>query len=89
MTRAGVVQEGDWIRTDALGLAYLTFFNGIDTEILSNTLVRVARYAEVAPDSQDVVIEVSVGAMHHQIVDALDAQSRYEVHTPSAVIPIK
>ena len=89
VTRADVVQEGDWIRTDALGLAYLTFFNGIDTEILPNTLVRVARYAEVDADSQEIVVEVSVGAMHHQIVTALDAQSRYEVHTPSAVITVR
>ena len=42
VTRAQLVQEGDWIRTDNLGLAYLTFFEGIETEILPDTVVRVA-----------------------------------------------
>jgi hypothetical protein len=89
VTRAGVVMEGDWIRTGPLGMAYLTFFNGVETEILPDTVVRVARYAEIDPDSQDIIIEVSVGAMHHQIEQALDAQANYEVHTPSAVITVR
>jgi hypothetical protein len=89
VSRARVVEEGDWIRTDAAGLAFLTFFNGIETEILPDTVTRVARYVESEQDTAEIVIEVSVGAMRHELDQAVHSQVRYQVHTPSAAITVR
>ncbi len=89
VTATQLVSEGDWVRTDSLGQANLTFFEGNFTEILPNTLVKIARFDFVDQDSPDVTVQVAVGDMRHQIDHVLDAESRYEVDTPSAVITVR
>jgi hypothetical protein len=89
ISAAQLVGEGDWVRTDSLGQAELAFFEGNLTEILPNTLVKIAKFDFVDQDSPDVTIQVAVGDMRHQIDQALDAESRYEVDTPSAVITVR
>ncbi|MBN1563380.1 MAG: hypothetical protein JXA10_06055, partial [Anaerolineae bacterium] len=57
-----LVNEGDRIRTDAAGLAYLTFFEGIQTEIRANTFVVVSTLDLPADGSVNISLDVLVGA---------------------------
>src|SRR3990172_4268345 len=56
-----LVGQGDFIRTDALGLAELTFFEGLLTEILPNTVVMVSELAQPDQDSYQVTLDMLVG----------------------------
>jgi hypothetical protein len=89
LTRVQLVSEGDWVRTDNLGKAELAFFEGNVTTVLPNTQIKIAKFSFVDADSPDLTIEQSVGDMRHQITRVLDANSRYEVHTPSAIIAVR
>lgn len=89
LTRVQLVSEGDWVRTDALGMAYLTFFEGVELEILPDTLVQVTRLQAVDADSPNITLQMSIGSMQTQIDHVLDASSRYEVQTPSAVVAVR
>jgi hypothetical protein len=83
-----IVGEGDWVRTDSLGEAQVAFFTGDLTTILANTQVQIGKLQ--GTDSSPVVsINQSVGDMQHQIGRVLDANSSYEVNTPSAVITVR
>jgi hypothetical protein len=89
ITQEELISETDWIQTDHLGMAELTFFEGNLVEILPNSLIQIKEYQFVDEDSPVVTIEQSVGDVHHQIDRILDAESRYEVHTPSAVVTVR
>ncbi|MBI5958174.1 MAG: FecR domain-containing protein [Chloroflexi bacterium] len=92
INRAIPVVEGDSIRTDSAGLAYLTFFEGVETEILPNTVLKVGQFQvdELAVDPTfQITLEVSAGAMHHQVNQVVNAQSHYEVYTPAAAITVR
>ncbi len=94
LTQTDLVSQGDWIRTDNVGLATLTFFEGVQSEVLQDSLLRVEEFqATPAPDGTNanfqVTIELGVGAMHHQINQVLDPQSRFEMFTPSAFITVR
>lgn len=89
VTRVQLVSQGDRIRTDALGLAYLTFFEGVQTEILPNSLVKVSEFDFVDENSPVITLEMSIGDMRHQIDQTLDADSHYEVYTPSTVVAVR
>ena len=94
ITQTDLVEQGDWIRTDNVGLALLTFFEGVQSEVLQDTLLRVEEFqATPAADGStanfQVTLELGVGAMHHQINQVLDPQSRFEMFTPSAFITVR
>lgn len=89
VTTVQVVNQGDWIRTDSLGQAELIFFTGSLTEILPNTLIKIAEFDFADEDSPQIVIEVAVGDMRHQVDQVLDAEARYQVDTPSATIVVR
>jgi hypothetical protein len=89
ITRAQLISEGDWVQTDNLGMAEVVFFDGNLVEILPNSLIQVGEYQFADDDSPVLTIEQSVGDMRHQIDRILDAESRYEVHTPSAVVAVR
>ncbi len=83
-----IVGEGDSVRTDNLGEAQVAFFTGELTTILPNTQVQIS--ALQGTDTSPVVtLDQSVGDMRHQIGRVLDANSSYEVNTPSAVITVR
>jgi hypothetical protein len=89
LTAVQLVAEGDWVRTDNLGEAQLTFFDGNLTTILPNTQIQVATFQMAATNSPVVTLNQSVGDVRNQINRALDSQSSYEVNTPSAVITVR
>jgi hypothetical protein len=72
-----------------VGLAEISFFDGNLVDILPNTLIQVAEYRFADENSPVVTINQSVGDVRHKIDRALDAQSKYEVNTPSAVLTVR
>jgi hypothetical protein len=86
-----LVGEGDWIRTDNQGLATLTFFEGVESDILPNSVVEVSQL-KIDPQNSavfQVTLGVAVGNTRSQLNQVLDPQSHYEIDTPSAVITVR
>jgi len=83
-----IVGEGDWVRTDNLGEAQVAFFTGDLTTILPNTQAQIGKL-QGTDASPVLTLDQSVGVMRHQIGRVLDANSSYEVNTPSAVITVR
>jgi hypothetical protein len=89
ITDPTLVRETDWVQTDQAGLAEITFFDGNLVEILPNTQIQVAEYRFADENSPIVTIRESVGDVRHKIDRVLDAESKYEVDTPSAVLTVR
>ncbi len=83
------VGEGDRIRTDRAGQAYLTFFEGAETEIGPSTLVIVSTL-DLGPSGEfNVSLDVLVGSALSSVEVALDPEDRFEIHTPSATAVVR
>jgi len=84
------VEVGSRIRTGPTGLAYLTFFEGYEVDILPDSLLEVR---ELDVDSSTGIIAVSfdlfAGSVFNNIENVLDPASRYEIQTPSASIAVR
>lgn len=89
VTQPQLISESDWVQTDSLGVAEIVFFDGNLVEILPDSLIQVGEYRFVDDDSPLLTIEQSVGDMRHQLKRVLDAESRYEIQTPSAVVAVR
>ncbi len=91
VTEPILVGEGDRIRTDGDGLAYLTFFEGVETEIRESTLVIVSTLA--LPDENDpafnISLDVLVGTTFTSVETILGPDDRFEVHTPGATAAVR
>jgi hypothetical protein len=91
VTETILVGEGDRIRTDGDGLAYLTFFEGVETDIQASTLVVVSTL--ILPDetdeSFDISLDVLVGTTFNSVEAVLDAGDRFEIHTPGATAVVR
>ncbi|HEX3052307.1 MAG TPA: SH3 domain-containing protein, partial [Aggregatilineaceae bacterium] len=85
------VDEGDTIRTDRTGLAYLLFFEGTESEIKANTWVIVTTLELPAEEDDDlsIALDVLVGATLTSVEAALDPEDRFEIHTPSATAVVR
>ena len=84
-----LVGEGDRIRTSGDGVAYLTFFDGIESEIGPSTLVVVSTLVLPEDGSLDITMDVLVGSTLTNIEVALDAADRFEIHTPGATAVVR
>ena len=62
-----LISEGDRIRADAAGLAYLTFFEGIQTQIRANTFVVISTLDLADEGSVTISLDVLVGAINSAI----------------------
>ncbi|MBN1564109.1 MAG: FecR domain-containing protein, partial [Anaerolineae bacterium] len=89
LTEDAFLYEGDWVQTDHAGLAEVVFFEGNFVEILPDSLLQVEEFAFEDEDSPVVVIDLSVGDILTEIDHRLDNDSRYEVHTPTAVVSVR
>jgi hypothetical protein len=89
VTQTQLVSEGDWIRTDSLGEANLTFFEGVQTEVLPNIMMQVGKFQVSEQKTFDISLNVAIGDMHNQIQQVLDPQSHFEINTPSAAITVR
>lgn len=93
ITASVTVQEGDTVRTDSLGVADLTFFEGVQSEIAANSQVTIGKFQvqqqPQQPATYQVTLQVAVGDVHNQIDQVLNAGSHYEVYTPAAAITVR
>jgi hypothetical protein len=92
VTEVILVREGDQVRTDSLGLAHLTFFEGTEVDILPNSVVTVDRLDihQVAQDGAfEITLKVLAGDTLNRVKRVSDPLSRYEIDTPSAVITVR
>ncbi len=91
LTESVPVAEGDRIRTGRGGLAYLTFFEGVEVEIRESSLVVVSTL--LLPTGSDpvfdITVDVLVGSMITDIEAVMDAEDRFEVHTPGATSVVR
>jgi hypothetical protein len=86
------VSQGVSVRTDARGVAYLTFFEGMLTEILPDSQIVVNRLSvedAAQGESFEVSMVVLVGETLNRLDRVVDASSRYEVQTPGAVMTVR
>jgi hypothetical protein len=91
ITEATPIAEGDRIRTGRGGLAYLTFFEGVEVEIRESALVVVSTLL-LPTDTDpafDITVDVLVGSMITDIEAMMDAEDRFEVHTPGATSVVR
>ncbi|MBN1680016.1 MAG: FecR domain-containing protein [Anaerolineae bacterium] len=89
ITHRRLVADGDSIQTDSVGLAVLTFFEGIQSEIRPNSLVQVQQVTVDGDAGIDVSLDVLIGSTLNSVEQAADIQARYEIHTPTAVIAVR
>jgi hypothetical protein len=92
VTHPTPVGQGISIRTDARGIAYLTFFEGVQTEILPDSVMVVNRLSVENAEAGgpfEVSMAMMVGETLNRIDRVVDASSRYEVQTPGAVMTVR
>ncbi|NDJ77194.1 MAG: SH3 domain-containing protein [Chloroflexi bacterium] len=91
VTRRAPVNEGDRIRTASTGMAFLRFFEGIQTEVGPNTLVIVSTLAlpDAESDNLNISMDLLVGTTLTNVEMALDASDRFEIHTPGATAVVR
>lgn len=86
------VQERDGIRTDQHGLAYLTFFEGVEIEILPSSVVTVSKLdiLQVRTGGPfDISLQVLAGDTLSRVEKVSDPASRYEIVTPGASMTVR
>ncbi|MBN2304934.1 MAG: FecR domain-containing protein [Anaerolineae bacterium] len=84
------VSEGDAVRTDARGLATLTFFEGVQVEIRPGSQIVVNRLS-VTDDTVTFQIGLTmlVGEAIHHVERIVGPESSYEVTTPGASLVVR
>lgn len=86
-----LVAEGDRIRTDRVGKAFLTFFEGLEIEIGPSTLMVVStlQLDDLANQNFNISMDVLLGVALTTIDVTLDASDRFEIHTPGATAVVR
>jgi hypothetical protein len=87
-TDGETVVSGDRVRTDAVGRAVITFFDGSTLELAPATEVTVA--AAASPDGAvDLLIAQTIGRTVSSVHKLVDPRSRYEIRTPSLTAAVR
>lgn len=91
VTRPVLVGEGDRIRTDQFGLAYLTFFEGVEIEIRGDSFVVVSTLDmhDMVNDNFQITLDILIGTIRANVDTVLDADDRFEIHTPGATAVVR
>ena len=84
-----LVGEGDWIRTNAEGLATVTFFEGVSTDIWTNSLIQISQLDLRDEAHFAVSVDITVGETLSRVEGMAGSDSSYEVHTPNAVVAVR
>jgi hypothetical protein len=78
------------VRTGPDAAAQLAFFDGSTTDLASNTEVSVAQMSSRRKGGgKIIVLQQRLGQTYHRVQPLLDADSRFEVETPSAVASVR
>lgn len=84
-----IVRVGDRIRTSADSYAAITYFDGSSTELEPNTDVTIQQLDRTASGGNVVSIKQEIGLTWNRVERLLDASSRFEVTTSSAVAYVR
>jgi hypothetical protein len=84
-----LVDVGDWVQTDGAGLAELTFFDGVLSQILPNSLIQVAERTAADNGQFQVTLDLLAGQTFNRVDRVLDAESRYSIRTPGALMTVR
>jgi len=79
-----VLDAGSWIRTPPDTHAVLTFFEGSSIKIEPGTDIQIERIERVGESSGHIVLKQWVGKTWSRVVRMVDADTHYEIQTPSA-----
>ncbi|MCD4686781.1 MAG: FecR family protein [Anaerolineae bacterium] len=86
-----LVTEGDRIRTDQFGLAFLTFFEGVEIEIRGDSFIVVSTLDmhDMVNDNFELTVDILIGTILTNVEVSLDANDRFEIHTPGATAVVR
>jgi hypothetical protein len=83
------LDAGDKIRTDALGKALITFFEGSTVELQGDTAVSLSELGINPDQSTTVKIKQELGETLSRAKKLMDTADRYEIETPAAVAAVR
>jgi hypothetical protein len=83
-----LVNQGDEVAISDDGEGLLTFFEGTETRLVAGTVITVDKLS-AENNAQRVSLSVSAGQAMNSVGKMLDADSRFEVDTPAAVITVR
>ncbi|MFP4321900.1 MAG: FecR domain-containing protein, partial [Anaerolineales bacterium] len=91
ITEPVMIGEGDRIQTGAAGWAVLTFFEGASSEIFGNTEVLVTALELPTEENGNFIVnyDLLVGDTFNTVNTLLDAESRFEVRTPTITASVR
>ncbi len=84
-----VLAVGARVRTAPDSHAMLTFFEGSSLKLQPGTDVEIRQVEGEAGRSTDIVLKQWVGKTWSRVVKRLDADTRYEIQTPSAIALVR
>jgi hypothetical protein len=84
------IEAGTRVRTGPDTTAQLAFFDGSTTDLASDTEVSIVQMSSLKKGQGKVIIlQQRAGQTYHRVQPLLDADSRFEVETPSAVASVR
>ncbi|MBN1810371.1 MAG: FecR domain-containing protein [Anaerolineae bacterium] len=84
------IEAGDRIRTGSDSAVQLAFFDGSTTDLAPETEVSIVQMSSrKSGGGKVVVLQQWSGQTYHRVQPLLDAESRFEVETPSAVASVR
>lgn len=83
-----IVVAGDRVRTDHVGHAVVTFFDGSTLDVAPGTEVTVVE-AVSRDGAVDLVIGQAIGRTFSSVHKLVDPRSRYEIRTPSLTAAVR
>jgi hypothetical protein len=85
-----IVGVGDVIRTDATGVARITFFSdGVETEIQPDSVFQIDVFEDRGGDSFGLSAQLLLGRSLQRVARLLDATSSYDINTPSMELTVR
>lgn len=90
-TEGASLHEGDTVRTGPAGRAYIVYFDGSLTRLDYDTTFTLVTLETLNNASDSKVIEgkQGEGSSFHRVAELTDAESRFEIETPTATASIQ
>jgi hypothetical protein len=84
------IEAGTRVRTGCDATAQLAFFDGSTTDLASDTEVFIVQMISLKKaEGKVIILQQRAGQTYHRVQPLLDADSRFEVETPSAVASVR
>lgn len=90
VSRESIVGIGDLIRTDATGVARITFFEtGAEIELTPDSEIRITEYSGDDTNGYTTSLEVLAGITQQQVQRFTDVSSSFEIVTPGLEMTVR